>query len=214
MAVGYPQAKTINTFIKLKPVFIVLQVYMKKIIFSCIFITIAFCGINAYSQYTGTDHEQFKQDFLDHINRVRTKGCTCGTTYMPAAPPLVWNNDLEKSAEGHAWDMSNNKYFSHTSKDGRSMEDRIVFAGYYFKGYKSFMVGENIAWGQQSIDEVMDGWFKSEGHCKNLMNPGFKEVGVAENHHYWVQDFGGRVPFSPYEQKMIKSGMMHVVGSK
>lgn len=178
------------------------------------FIAIAFCGIKAYSQHGTTDHEQFKQDFLDHINRVRATGCNCGTTYMPPVPPLTWNNDLEKSAEGHAWDMSNNKYFSHTSKDGRSMEDRIVFAGYYFKGYKSFMVGENIAWGQQSIDEVMAGWFKSEGHCHNLMNAGFKEIGVAENHHYWVQDFGGRVPFSSYEQQMIKSGRMHVVGSK
>jgi uncharacterized protein YkwD len=133
---------------------------MKKIIFACLFITIAFWGIKAYSQHTVSDHEQFKQDFLDHINRVRQTGCTCGTTYMPPAQPLVWNDNLQKSAEGHAWDMSNNKYFSHTSKDGRSMQDRIVFAGYYFNGYKSFMVGENIAYGQQSIDEVMDGWFK------------------------------------------------------
>jgi uncharacterized protein YkwD len=35
-------------------------------------------------------------------------------------------------------------------------------------------------------------WFKSEGHCHNLMNPAFKEVGIVQYNDYWVQDFGGR----------------------
>ena len=91
------------------------------------------------------------------------------------------------------------------------MTDRIVFAGYNFKGYKSFAVGENIAFGQTSIKEVMAGWFKSEGHCKNLMNPAFKEVGVAENSKYWVQDFGGRESFSPEQQRLIKSGRYKLI---
>jgi uncharacterized protein YkwD len=182
---------------------------MKKLIFGflCSILSLAF--ISGFAQETGTS--QFKKSFLEHINAVRAKGCDCGTTYMPPAPPLVWNDNLEKAAMGHAWDMSNNNYFSHTSKDGRKMEDRIALAGYTFKGYKSFMVGENIAEGQQSIDEVMDGWFKSEGHCKNLMNPHFKEVGVAENHRYWVQDFGGREGFSAREQALIRSGRLRVV---
>jgi len=182
---------------------------MKKLIFSCLLTVILFSGIKAYSQENGS--AEFKRSFLAHINRVRESGCSCGTTYMPPAPPLVWNDVLQKAASGHAWDMSNNNYFSHTSKDGRTMQDRIVFAGYTFNGYKSFAVGENIAAGQSSIDEVMAGWFKSEGHCKNLMNPQFKEVGVAEDHHYWVQDFGGRESFSPQQQKMIKSGRLHVM---
>ncbi|CAF1546581.1 unnamed protein product, partial [Didymodactylos carnosus] len=108
--------------------------------------------------------------------------------------------------ESAVQDMAKRNYFSHTSKDGRSMEDRIVSAGYKFKGFKSFAIGENIAQGQQSIAEVMDGWFKSEGHCKNLMNPDFKEIGVAEYKSYWVQDFGSRTSFSAEQQKLIKSG--------
>lgn len=184
----------------------------KSIVAFLLFTGICLTGIRAFSQKTGT--ADFKRSFLEHINSIRSAGCTCGTTYMPPAPPLTWNNDLEKSAKGHAWDMSNNNYFSHTSKDGRSMQDRIVFAGYYFNGYKSFMAGENIAMGQQSIDEVMDGWIKSEGHCKNLMNPQFKEVGVAENHKYWVQDFGGRESFTPEQQKMIRSGQLKIIKGK
>jgi len=154
---------------------------------------------------------RFKQDFLDYINQARHDGCNCGHTFMPPAPPLVWNDQLEIAASGHAEDMSDKNYFSHTSKDGRSMADRITHAGYYFKGYRSFTVGENIAQGQMSIPEVMAGWLKSEGHCRNLMNPSFKEVGVAEINHYWVQDFGGRESFSPEVQKMIKEGKYKLI---
>jgi len=58
---------------------------------------------------------------------------------------------------------------------------------------------------------VMQGWFHSPGHCKNLMNPAFKEIGIAENNTYWVQDFGGREEFSPEEQRMIKSGRYKLI---
>ncbi|RYU92007.1 CAP domain-containing protein [Mucilaginibacter terrigena] len=157
------------------------------------------------------DDASFKQDFLDLINETRAKGCKCGNTYMPPAPPMVWNSDLEEAARGHAKDMAKQNYFSHDSKDGRSMNTRIVTAGYIFKGWKSFMIGENIAQGQTTIPEVMAGWFKSEGHCKNLMNPGFKEVGVAEYNKYWVQDFGGREAFSKEQQELIKSGKYRLI---
>jgi len=179
---------------------------MRRLIISSLFTLACLTGVNAYAQQTGTP--EFKREFLKQINHVRETGCTCGTTPMPPAPPLVWNDDLEKAAQGHAWDMSNNNYFSHTSKDGRSMEDRIVFAGYIFKGFKSFAIGENIAFGQNNITEVMDGWLKSPGHCKNLLNPQFKEIGVAENHNYWVQDFGGRESFTLEQQREIKSGQL------
>jgi uncharacterized protein YkwD len=182
---------------------------MKRLIFGCLFMVFTLPGMEAFCQRSGS--EEFKQSFLEHINRVRATGCNCGTTYMPPVPPLTWNNTLEKAAEGHAWDMSNNNYFSHTSRDGRTMEQRIVAAGYKYNGFKSFAVGENIAEGQMDIDQVMNGWLKSPGHCKNLMSPMFKEVGVARDHNYWVQDFGARESFTPEQQRMIKSGRMHVV---
>jgi uncharacterized protein YkwD len=150
--------------------------------------------------------EKFKQEFLYRINKVRQQGCNCGTKWMPPVAPLVWNVALQKSAYGHAKDMSLQNYFSHTSKDGRSMEDRIVLAGYIFNGYKSFFIGENIARGQESIQEVMDAWFKSEDHCHNLMSPLYKEVGAVQYNDCWVQDFGGREPYTPAEQKALLSG--------
>ncbi len=154
------------------------------------------------------DNSSFKNEFLARINKTRAQGCRCGTTYMPPAPPLVWNDQLEDAAKGHAKDMDKRDYFDHTSKDGRSIEDRIFDAGYDYNGYKSFAIGENIAKGQESIAEVHVGWFKSPGHCKNLMNPAFKEVGIAERNSYWVQDFGGREAFTDQEKKLIKSGKL------
>ncbi|MFB9844800.1 CAP domain-containing protein [Mucilaginibacter ginsenosidivorans] len=156
-------------------------------------------------------HRSFKKEFLERINEARHRGCNCGTEYMPPAPPLVWNDDLETAAQNHAEDMSGRHYFSHTSRDGRTMSDRVIAAGYTYKGFKSFAVGENIAEGQMSIAEVMDGWLKSPGHCKNLMNPSFKEVGVAQFRLYWVQDFGGREPFTKAEQRLIKSGKVKLI---
>jgi uncharacterized protein YkwD len=155
--------------------------------------------------------QKFRREFLEYINSVRAKGCTCGITYMAPAPPLTWNVQLELSAMGHAADMANQNYFSHTSLDGRTMQGRIRAAGYTYDGFKNYMIGENIAYGPPTISEVMQGWFKSPGHCKNLMNPEFKEIGVAEDRTYWVQDFGGREAFSAETQRMIKSGRYHIV---
>jgi uncharacterized protein YkwD len=183
---------------------------MKKIFFGLSFIALL-CSFISISAKRNDYDDSFKQEFLSLINHTRAKGCNCGNTYMPPAPPMVWNDDLEQAATGHAKEMAKRNYFSHTSKDGRSMNTRIITAGYLFKGFKSFMIGENIAFGQTSIEEVMEGWFKSEGHCKNLMNPGFKEVGVAEYKRYWVQDFGGRESFSAEQQKLIKSGKYRLI---
>jgi len=157
---------------------------------------------------------EFRREFLENINHTRQKGCNCGTTFMPAAAPLIWNDELEIAAIGHAKDMANKNYFSHTGKDGRTMDKRVIASGYTYKGYKSFAVGENIAQGQMSIAEVMDGWFKSPGHCKNLMNPGFKEIGIALYNTYWVQDFGGRESFTEEQQRMLKNGKAKLIENR
>ena len=183
---------------------------MKRLFFGGAFLLVILLSFIDASPRT-VDNSSFKKEFLERINFARQKGCNCGNTYFPPAPPLTWNDDLEDAARGHALDMSERNYFSHTSKNGRSVSDRIISAGYGFKGYKSYAVGENIAQGQMSIAEVMAGWLKSEGHCRNLMNPSFKEVGISETDHYWVQDFGGRIPFSSEEQKMIKSGKYKLI---
>ena len=86
--------------------------------------------------------------------------------------------------------MAVQNYFSHTSKDGRSMVDRINATGYTWS-----TVGENIAAGYPTVNAVVDGWMASDGHCANIMNPAFKDVAVAcvpsstsTYRSYWTMD--------------------------
>jgi uncharacterized protein YkwD len=121
------------------------------------------------------------------VNEARAKGCQCGDTWYPAAKPLSWNDLLEAAALRHARDMNQNKFFSHTGKDGSDAGGRITETGYRWTFY-----GENIAFGHRTEEEVVRGWISSPGHCKNLMNPNYKEMGIARSGNYWTQDFGTR----------------------
>ena len=46
-------------------------------------------------------------------------------------------------------------------------------------GYRWSAVGENIAAGQKSVDEVVAGWLSSPGHCANIMKAEFTAMGAA-----------------------------------
>ena len=118
------------------------------------------------------------------VNEVRKKGCDCGDTYYPAVPAITWNETLEKAAASHSKDMFQKKYFSHTSPNGTKAGARIEAAGYRWKTY-----GENIAMGYSDERAVVEGWLSSPGHCKNIMNAYYKEMGVANINGYWTQVF-------------------------
>lgn len=129
---------------------------------------------------------------LNRINQARAVARSCGSTFYKAAPPIAWNSKLFEAGAGHALDMANNNYFSHTSLDGRTFSQRITAAGYAWS-----TIGENIAAGQTSIEQVINGWLQSPGHCANIMNSTYTEVGVACAKNtastyktYWVMDLG------------------------
>ena len=136
----------------------------------------------------------FRANLLARINQVRAAGANCGSDgVFGAAPPLAWNDLLTVAADGHSKDMAAKNYFSHTSADGRTLGDRVSAAGYAWT-----MLGENIAAGYATTNAVMDGWIASPGHCANLMNASFAEVGVAcvpgtagdAYSTYWTMDLG------------------------
>lgn len=128
-----------------------------------------------------------KTVLLQLVNDARKKGCNCGSTYYASTTALTWNDQLEKAAYDHSKDMSQNKYFSHTGSDGSESGERISNAGYAWKWY-----GENIAAGYPTESEVVAGWLSSPGHCANIMNKNYKEMGVAKVGDYWTQDFGSK----------------------
>ncbi|AZO83239.1 hypothetical protein BOO88_13045 [Stutzerimonas stutzeri] len=134
------------------------------------------------------------QKLLAELNTARTQPRQCGTQSFAAAPALAWNATLASAAEGNSRSMANNNYFDHKDRDGRTPGDRAELAGYNFQ-----QIGENIAAGQDTAHKVVEGWLSSPGHCANLMNPQFRELGAAyatdpksDAGIYWTAMFGAQ----------------------
>ena len=139
----------------------------------------------------------WEEEVLQLVNERRAAGADCGSegTFGPAGP-LTMNPELRCSARLHSKDMAENSYFNHISPDGRTPSDRMTDAGYL-----GGMQGENIASGQiSSPQDVMNGWMGSDGHCANIMQAGFTEIGVGyyeiagggwwDTFGFWTQNFG------------------------
>ncbi len=116
-----------------------------------------------------------KREMLSRINEARRQPRQCGNQHFAAVEPLTWNCTLEAAAETHSRDMAENDYFSHTGPDGVGIQQRVSNRGYVWRA-----VGENIAAGQASVAAVVEGWLESPGHCRNIMNETFTEMGMAE----------------------------------
>lgn len=79
--------------------------------------------------------------------------------------------------------------FSHTRPNGSSYGTVLTESG-----ISSMGSGENIAWGQRSATEVMNGWMNSAGHRANILNSKYKSIGVgyyvnSSGRGYWTQLF-------------------------
>ncbi len=126
---------------------------------------------------------------LELVNEARARGARCGKRSFGPAPPMSLSATLAGVASGHALDMAEHNYFEHQDLAGNSPADRVRAVGYREK-----LVGENIAYGPESVEEVVQGWLDSPGHCENLMDPRFAQMGIAYSAGrtsrrglYWVQ---------------------------
>lgn len=126
---------------------------------------------------------------LELVNLARSRGRTCGAERFPPAVALNLSSPLRSAARGHARDMARHDYFEHRARDGSEPRDRVRRTG-----YRARLTGENIAFGPDSAEEVVAGWLASPGHCANLMDARFRDMGVAvaagrkRGHWYWVQN--------------------------
>ncbi|MCC9706871.1 CAP domain-containing protein [Streptomyces sp. MNU76] len=115
---------------------------------------------------------------LNLVNAERQKaGCS----------PVTVDAKLTKAAQDHSQDMAAHQNMSHTGSDGSDMSERLSRVGYSFRS-----AGENVAAGYGTAASVMDGWMNSPGHRANILNCGFKEIGIglAQPGNYWTQNFG------------------------
>jgi uncharacterized protein YkwD len=128
--------------------------------------------------------EGVRERMLARVNRERTSR---------GLSPLRRHPRLDEAAQSHADDMLARRYYSHDSPEGKKALDREQAKGYWAK-----YAGENIARGQYSIEEVMNGWMESKTHREHLLSPTFDDVGFGlafgKNpggyEILWVQDFG------------------------
>jgi len=149
-----------------------------------------------------------KERFLEEINSARATSRSCGSAgEFLAVEPLVWSTQLYNASYEHNYDMKNSHIFSHdgsgTKYDitGLSLNrasnsfDRIMYSG-YLDNSNNYGIGENIAAGEHTIEEVVKDWLESDGHCVNIMRGDFKEMAIskvpAESGYYWTNEFGYR----------------------
>lgn len=120
-----------------------------------------------------------EQEVVDLTNEVRAdEGCG----------PLRADDRLHEAAVAHSEDMAERDYFDHVTPEGVGPGERAERAGYDSWG------GENIAWGYQSAEAVVEGWMDSDGHRANILNCDFEAIGVGAANSgrgpYWTQTFG------------------------
>ena len=104
--------------------------------------------------------------------------------------PLADDPRLTAAAQAYSEDMAVRRFYSHTSPEGTQPWDRARAAGSTHLG-----IGENIACGQRSPAEVVQGWMDSPGHRANILKPDFTHIGVGFQGGgtagtYWTQLFG------------------------
>lgn len=117
------------------------------------------------------------RETLQRINAYRAAGATCGGVHLQPAAPLRWNSRLEQAAVKHARDMAARRTMSHTGGDGSNVRARVRREAYAWSS-----LGENVSAGYDSVPEALAGWIASPGHCRNLMSPHHREVGVGAAH--------------------------------
>jgi uncharacterized protein YkwD len=125
------------------------------------------------------------------VNEARSKPRRCGSKSHNAAPPLTLSAMLSRAALKHAQDMASHSHFEHVGTDGSTPAQRVGKVGYAW-----LAVAENIAAGARTADEVVQGWLNSPGHCSNLMNGTYTQMGIAyavdaksDAGIYWAQEF-------------------------
>lgn len=120
----------------------------------------------------------FAMQVIKLVNKERAK---------EGLPELRYDAKIEKAALVRAKETVAS--FSHTRPDGSSFSTALKEQGVSYRG-----AGENIAWGQKTPEEVMEGWMNSPGHRANIMNKNFTKIGVgyyqnAQGRNYWTQLF-------------------------
>jgi uncharacterized protein YkwD len=163
---------------------------LKKLSFCSLILLLSLflCSISLPSQeqkkeplFQTKDALTIEKDLLGLVNKEREKH---GLPLLRSSP------DLSRLARQHSQDMAGLQKLSHSSSSGKSYQDRLVEAGFYY-----ISIGENVAFSETFVAKfIHQPLMESPEHRKNILKPTFDQAGIgvilAENKGYYItQDF-------------------------
>ena len=141
------------------------------------FLTLAICALWLPVAGLAQEMQDLGPAARNWINATRTEAGRGAVTV---------NDALTQAAAAHARDLAQSGTSSHTGSNGRSVGDRVRRQGYGF-----CFVAENIAKGQGSLEQVLNGWLASPGHRRNLLASQAREFGLVRGPgNLWVMVLG------------------------
>ena len=124
--------------------------------------------------------EQYPEEVLRLVNAEREKA---------GIQPLALDTQLCAAASQRAKELVES--FEHVRPDGSAITTVLEENGCQYT-----KMGENIAAGQATPEDVVASWMDSQGHRENILNPDYAKLGVGyykddagDYVYYWVQLF-------------------------
>ena len=97
-------------------------------------------------------------------------------------PDLRSDGRLDRAAQQHNRRMDGTGCFDHACSGEGDLGRRLERVGYLGGGLTRWAYGENIAWGLErrgSPAAIVEAWMDSPPHRANILNRGFREIGVG-----------------------------------
>jgi uncharacterized protein YkwD len=137
--------------------------------------------------------DQRLQQAVEQLNALRRESsAACAAAGTASMQRLHWESRLAASAHEQAVDLAARDKLSHVDARNRGLGTRLRSVGYAAAG-----AGENLAAGQTAIEDTLQAWMASPSHCANLMQPEYRDVGLAcvqrrgtRYERFWVAHFG------------------------
>ena len=87
---------------------------------------------------------------------------------------VTYNYALSQAASAKAADMFSHNYWAHVSPQGTDPWSFVTSSGYQYQH-----AGENLARDFSNSRDIVTAWMASPTHKKNLLDPRYKDIGVA-----------------------------------
>ncbi|MCF8714644.1 CAP domain-containing protein [Joostella atrarenae] len=144
----------------------------------CLFSSLYSCSSESIDENEITpralvEYVSIEQEILSRINTYRSN---------KALPPLEILDNVSQLAQSHNDHMISEKEICHHFFNERQEEIKLK--------NKAIIVGENVGFGHETAEEIVDGWIASEAHRKNIEGD-FNHMGIsakknAEGDYYFT----------------------------